>query len=110
MLEGVSSSSPPGDSMTARNVHTAIVLQGGGALGAYEYGVLKALYEQRPGFRPVAVAGISIGAITAAVLGGAAGDPIRALDTLWRRQTDRGVSGADAVAARPDRPDAGQLR
>ena len=72
--------------MTARNVQTAIVLQGGGALGAYEYGVLKALYESRPGFRPVAVAGISIGAITAAVLGGAAGDPIRALDTLWRRK------------------------
>ena len=31
-------------------VYTAIVLQGGGALGAYEYGVLKALYEKRPGF------------------------------------------------------------
>jgi predicted acylesterase/phospholipase RssA len=27
--------------MTDRNVQTAIVLQGGGALGAYEYGVLK---------------------------------------------------------------------
>ena len=66
------------------NVHTAVVLQGGGALGAYEYGVLKALYEQRPGFRPVAVAGISIGAITAAVLGGAKSDPISALDRLWR--------------------------
>ena len=34
----------------------------------------------------MAVAGISIGAITAAVLGGAAGDPIDALDTLWRRK------------------------
>ena len=67
-------------------VQTAIVLQGGGALGAYEYGVLQALYEQRPGFRPTAVAGVSIGAITAAVLGGAAGDPIEALDTLWRRK------------------------
>jgi predicted acylesterase/phospholipase RssA len=66
------------------NVHTAVVLQGGGALGAYECGVLKALYELRPGFRPVAVAGISIGAITAAVLGGAKGDPISALDRLWR--------------------------
>src|SRR5215213_6827985 len=68
-----------------RDVHTAIVLQGGGALGAYEYGVLKALYEQRPGFRPVAVAGISIGAVTAAVLGGAR-DPIAALDRLWREK------------------------
>jgi NTE family protein len=67
-----------------REVHTAIVLQGGGALGAYEFGVLTALYEQRPGFQPAAVAGISIGAITAAVLGGAKGDPIEALDTLWR--------------------------
>ena len=65
-------------------VHTAIVLQGGGALGAYEYGVLRALYEQRPGFRPVAVAGVSIGAVTAAVLAGARADPIAALDRLWR--------------------------
>ena len=66
------------------NVYTAVVLQGGGALGAYECGVLKALFEQRPGFRPVAVAGISIGAITAAVVGGARGDPILALERLWR--------------------------
>jgi len=67
-------------------VETAIVLQGGGALGAYEYGVLKALYEQRPGFKPVAVTGISIGAITAAVLGGAKDDPIAALDELWHQR------------------------
>ena len=32
------------------NVYTAIMLQGGGALGAYEYRVLKALYDRRPGF------------------------------------------------------------
>ncbi len=64
-------------------IHTAVVLQGGGALGAYEFGVLKALYEQRPGFEPLAVAGISIGAVTAAVLGGAEGDPVAALERLW---------------------------
>src|SRR3954453_9941146 len=82
--------------MTVGNskVHTAIVLQGGGALGAYEYGVLKALYEQRPGFEPVAGTGISIGAITAAVLGGAQGDPIAALDDLW----------CNRRAVRPPRP------
>jgi len=67
-------------------VHTAVVLQGGGALGAYEYGVLRALYEQRPRFTPVAVAGISIGAITAAVLGGARTHPVSALDRLWREK------------------------
>ena len=82
-------------------VETAIVLQGGGALGAYEYGVLRALYERRPGFRPVAVAGVSIGAITAAVLGGAAGDPIAALDTLWRRKLTVGAPpGVPAVSTR----------
>jgi NTE family protein len=71
-------------SIDPANVRTAIVLQGGGALGAYEFGVLKAIYDQRPGFKPAAVAGISIGAVTAAVLGGARGEPIAALDTLWR--------------------------
>lgn len=65
---------------------TAIVLQGGGALGAYEFGVLKALYETRPGFKPAVVTGVSIGAITAAVLVGAKGDPIQALDRLWREK------------------------
>jgi NTE family protein len=67
-------------------VRTAIVLQGGGALGAYELGVLQALYETRPGFRPAVVAGTSIGAITAAVLGGARGDPIATLKRLWREK------------------------
>ena len=66
------------------NYRTAIVLQGGGALGAYELGVLKALYDQRPGFQPAAVAGISIGAVTAAVLGGARSEPIASLERLWR--------------------------
>jgi NTE family protein len=65
---------------------TAIVLQGGGALGAYELGVLKALYEERPGFKPAVITGVSIGAITAAVLAGAKGDPIQALDQLWREK------------------------
>ncbi|MBB3084069.1 patatin-like phospholipase family protein [Geodermatophilus sabuli] len=64
-------------------IHTAVVLQGGGALGAYECGVLTALYEQRHGFEPLAVSGISIGAVTAAVLGGTDGDPIAALEGLW---------------------------
>jgi NTE family protein len=67
-------------------VRTGIVLQGGGALGAFEFGVLKALYEQRPGFTPTVVTGTSIGAVTAAVLAGARGDPMEALDRLWREK------------------------
>src|SRR5262245_1069323 len=69
-----------------RGYRTALVLQGGGALGAYEYGVLKALYETRPHFTPAVVTGISIGAINAAVLVGAKDDPIRTLDHVWRQR------------------------
>lgn len=63
----------------------ALVLQGGGALGAYAYGVIKALYEQ-PDFSLDIVTGVSIGAINAAVLIGAKDDPLRALDELWRKR------------------------
>jgi len=68
------------------NYRTAIVFQGGGALGAYEYGVIKALYEERRGFKPAVVTGISIGAINAALLVGAKNDPLETLDQLWRKR------------------------
>ncbi len=71
---------------TIDQYRTAIVLQGGGALGAYEYGVLKALYHTRPRFTPAVVTGISIGAINAAVLVGAKEDPICMLDAVWRQR------------------------
>jgi len=41
-----------------------LILQGGGALGAYEYGAVQRLIEL--GWQPTAVSGVSIGAITAA--------------------------------------------
>jgi len=66
-----------------KDYKTAIVLQGGGALGAYECGVLKALYECRSGFEPSAVTGLSIGAVNAAVLAGAKHNPIGTLEDLW---------------------------
>jgi NTE family protein len=68
------------------NYRTAIVFQGGGALGAFEYGVLKALYEARRGFKPAAVTGVSIGAINAAVLVGAKDNPLETLEELWRKR------------------------
>jgi predicted acylesterase/phospholipase RssA len=61
---------------------TALVLQGGGALGAYEFGVIKRLYEI-PNFSVDIVAGVSIGAINAAVLAGAREDPIATLGKVW---------------------------
>jgi len=65
------------------NPHTALVLQGGGALGAYEYGAIKALYERRSGFTPTVITGLSIGAVNAAILAGST-DPIKTLDKVWR--------------------------
>ena len=46
----------------------ALVLQGGGALGAYQAGVYQALAEAR--LHPDWVAGISIGAINSAIIAG----------------------------------------
>ena len=46
----------------------ALVLQGGGALGAYQAGVYEGMHEA--GIRPTWLAGISIGALNAAVIAG----------------------------------------
>ncbi|MDH4395332.1 MAG: patatin-like phospholipase family protein [Limnobacter sp.] len=66
------------------HTYRALVLQGGGALGAFEMGAVKALYEQ-PWFRPDVVTGVSIGAISAAVLTGAKAGPVAGLGLLWER-------------------------
>lgn len=63
-----------------------LVLQGGGALGAYEWGAVSRLVEA--GMRPVAVAGVSIGAInTSAIAGARDGDIVASLDALWQAIT-----------------------
>ena len=76
-----------------QNNQRALVLQGGGSLGAYEAGAYQALYEKvtktdiekgekgRP-FLDI-VAGTSIGAINAAAL--ASGHSIEQLERLWLR-------------------------
>ncbi len=66
----------------AKKKITALVLQGGGALGAYEYGVVKALYENSD-FSPDIVCGVSIGGFSAAVIGGAKDGPVEGLRQLW---------------------------
>jgi NTE family protein len=64
-----------GDMSSAR---TVLVLQGGGALGAYQAGVLEALAQA--GTQPTWFAGISIGAINAAIIAGA--PPERRIERL----------------------------
>src|SRR5947209_3964321 len=51
-----------------RHKNTVLVLQGGGALGAYQAGVYEGLVER--GFAPDWITGVSIGAINAALIAG----------------------------------------
>jgi predicted acylesterase/phospholipase RssA len=81
--------------MTARRLRSdlpftrpALVLSGGGALGAYEVGVLRAV--EAAGLKPRIVAGVSIGAINA-VVWRAHGGACAALESVWRRLTPADV-------------------
>jgi NTE family protein len=68
----------------------ALVLQGGGALGAYQAGVYQALHEAD--IEPDWVSGVSIGAINSAIIAG--NSRRRRLDrlrTFWDRITERKI-------------------
>ena len=67
---------------------TVLVLQGGGALGAYQVGVYQALHEA--GIAPDWVIGTSIGAINAALIAGSKpGERIEKLCEFWSRVAER---------------------
>jgi NTE family protein len=78
--------------------HEILLLQGGGALGAYQAGVYEGLAEV--GIAPTWVVGISIGAINSALI---AGNPperrIERLREFWRRMS---VDSAPTLAAELD--------
>ena len=66
---------------------TVLVLQGGGALGAYQVGVFEALHEA--GIAPQWVIGTSIGAINAALIVGSKPDErLAKLHEFWSRVTN----------------------
>ena len=68
----------------------ALVLQGGGALGAYQAGVYQALHEA--GLEPDWISGVSIGAINAALIAGnERGKRLERLREFWTRITDRSL-------------------
>ncbi|KZL15377.1 hypothetical protein PsAD2_03633 [Pseudovibrio axinellae] len=59
-----------------------LVMQGGGALGAYEVGALTRIFQA--GYTPQIIAGTSVGALNAAVIAAPKlGDPIETLHALW---------------------------
>jgi NTE family protein len=68
----------------------ALVLQGGGALGAYQAGVYEALAEA--GIHPDWIAGISIGAINAAIVAG--NPPNSRVDRLREFWTQVSIDGS----------------
>ncbi|MGL5009134.1 MAG: patatin-like phospholipase family protein [Paracoccaceae bacterium] len=68
----------------------ALVLQGGGALGAYQAGVFEALHEA--GIQANFLSGVSIGAINAAIIAGnRPGDQLDRLRDFWETVTSRKV-------------------
>lgn len=76
----------------------ALVLQGGGALGAYQAGVYEALAEAS--LHPNWVAGISIGAINAALIAGNAPEArVEKLRAFWQTVTSDPWMGWTASAA-----------
>lgn len=85
-----------------RDLTAGLVLSGGGARGAYQVGVIKALSEALPGPSPFPViTGVSVGAINAAVLAEGADDfpkAARKLEDLWRSLSCAQVFRCDARA------------
>ena len=70
----------------------ALLLQGGGALGAYQAGVYEALTEAD--LHPDWIAGISIGAINAALIAGNAPEArVDKLRAFWERVTAKHCGG-----------------
>ena len=78
-----------------------LVLQGGGALGAYQAGVYHALHEH--GIEPDWIVGTSIGAINASLIAGnARANRLERLKEFWTRMAYRPPLGAPAWSGLPD--------
>jgi NTE family protein len=82
----------------------ALLLQGGGALGSYQAGVYQALHEH--GLQPHWVAGISIGAINAAIIAGNAPENrVRRLRAFWELVTSEDLKSIGQYARGDDARD-----
>jgi NTE family protein len=73
--------SEPGFSLARFPSQTVMILQGGGALGAFECGVVRALEEEA--VHPDIVAGVSIGAFNGAIIAANPRHAAKALDAFW---------------------------
>lgn len=82
----------PGFVLNRIPTQTVLILQGGGAMGAFECGVVKALEEER--IFPDVVAGVSIGALNGAIVAANPRHATAALEAFW----------ADLTVASPQLP------
>ena len=73
--------SDPNFALEGVPTQTVLILQGGGALGAFECGVVKALEEAN--IHPDIIAGVSIGAFNGAIIAGNPGKAAVALEAFW---------------------------
>jgi len=82
-----------GASSTSGNGQIVLVLQGGGALGAFQAGVYHALHDA--GIEPDWVIGTSIGAINASIIvGNEPENRLAALQEFWQRIAHQSIWGA----------------
>src|SRR5262249_51274932 len=83
----------------AHHEHTVLLLQGGGALGAYQAGVYEGMHHY--GLAPDWVTGVSIGAINSALIAGNSPDKrVERLREFW----DRVSSGLPIVGSEQIEP------
>lgn len=92
----------PAFALNAIPPQTALILQGGGALGAFECGAVKALEEF--GVFPDIVAGVSIGAFNGAIIASHPRQASEALEAFWEELSVRALplpfpGGEQAAAA-----------
>lgn len=78
----------------------ALAMTGGGALAAYQVGVLRAIVNEWPDFRPSIITGVSAGAINASVMAArrtSFAEAVGLLSRLWGNLTSEQVFRTDAL-------------
>ncbi|MEX3916367.1 FAD-dependent oxidoreductase [Paraburkholderia sp. BR10872] len=85
-----------GSRLGALPSQTVLILQGGGALGAFESGAIAALESH--GVRPDIVSAVSIGAFNGAIAASHPGHAIEALRAFWRELSIEGLAAPQAYA------------